>query len=111
MSNRRVRLCRRISTARIGPGPAGIAAVAFGDSIWSTDFEGGTVSVVSPSELRRVATGPAAGRLDPRTAALSRQVRLSDIFIGDANADVVAVGSGIWVSSPDEGAIYRIPIR
>jgi streptogramin lyase len=55
--------------------------------------------------------GPALARLDPRTGMLADQVRLSDIFIGDANADVVAAGTGYWVSSPDEGTVYRVPIR
>jgi len=36
-------------------------------------------------------------------------VHLSDAFIGDANADVASAGNGIWVSSPDEGTVYKIP--
>jgi hypothetical protein len=53
--------------------------------------------------------GPSTGVLDPRTGELSHKVRLSDAFIGDANADVVAVGGAVWVSSPDEGTVYRVP--
>jgi hypothetical protein len=47
--------------------------------------------------------------LDPRTGELSHKVQLSDAFIGDANADVVAAGNDVWVSSPDQGTIYRVP--
>jgi YVTN family beta-propeller protein len=53
--------------------------------------------------------GPSTGVLDPSTGELSHKVQLSDAFIGDANADVVAAGDGIWVSSPDEGTVYRVP--
>ena len=53
--------------------------------------------------------GPSTGVLDPRTGELSHKVQLSDAFIGDANADVVAAGGGVWVSSPDEGTVYRVP--
>jgi len=52
--------------------------------------------------------GPATAMLDPKTGALSDQVRVSNGFIADANADVVAAGGSVWVSSPDEGAVYRI---
>jgi hypothetical protein len=47
--------------------------------------------------------------LDPRTGSLTDNVKLSDVFIGDANADVVAAGDGVFVSSPDEGAVYKLP--
>jgi outer membrane protein assembly factor BamB len=53
--------------------------------------------------------GPSTGALDPRTGKLTANVKLSDAFIGDANADVVAVGDGVWVSSPDEGTLYKPP--
>jgi YVTN family beta-propeller protein len=52
--------------------------------------------------------GPATAMLDPRTGALSHRVRVSNGFIADANADVVGAGGNLWVSSPDEGAVYRI---
>ena len=46
--------------------------------------------------------------LDPHTGRLTDNVKLSDVFIGDANADVVAAGNTSWVSSPDEGALYAL---
>jgi DNA-binding beta-propeller fold protein YncE len=52
--------------------------------------------------------GPSTAMLDPQKGTLSHRVRLSQGFIGDANADVVAGGGAVWVSSPDEGAVYRI---
>ena len=54
-------------------------------------------------------SGPSTAVLDPRTGALSHKVQLSGGFIGDANADVVSAGGAIWVSSPDEGVVYRLP--
>lgn len=62
---------------------------------------GGEVRVTSDS-------GPSTAVLDPRTGALSRGVQLSNGFIGDANADVVSAGGASWVSSPDEGVVYRV---
>jgi hypothetical protein len=53
--------------------------------------------------------GPSTAMLDPRTGSLTDNVKLSDVFIGDANADVVAAGDGVFVSSPDEGAVYKLP--
>ena len=53
--------------------------------------------------------GPSTAVLDPLTGALSHKAKLSDAFIGDANADVVAAGGSVWVSSPDEGTVYRVP--
>jgi hypothetical protein len=53
--------------------------------------------------------GPSTARLDPLTGVLSHKVRLSDAFIADANADVAAVGPAVWVSSLDEGTVYRLP--
>jgi len=47
--------------------------------------------------------------LDPTTGRLTDNVKLSDAFIGDANADVVAAGDGVWVSSPDQAAVYKAP--
>jgi len=38
-------------------------------------------------------------------------VKLSNGFISDANADVVSAGNGTWVSSPDEGVVYRLAGR
>lgn len=53
--------------------------------------------------------GPSTAALDPRTGRLTGNVKLSDAFIGDANADVVAAAGDVWVSSPDEGIVYRMP--
>jgi hypothetical protein len=55
--------------------------------------------------------GPSTAMLDPRTGKLTQKVKLSDAFIGDANADVTAAGDAVWVSSPDEGTIYEITLR
>jgi len=52
--------------------------------------------------------GPSTAMLDPRTGRLTDNVKLSDAFIGDANADVVAAGNAIWVSFPDEGTVYEL---
>ena len=52
--------------------------------------------------------GPATAVLDPRNGTLSDRMRLSSGYIADANADVVAAGGSVWVSSPDEGVVYRI---
>jgi DNA-binding beta-propeller fold protein YncE len=54
-------------------------------------------------------SGPSTAVLDPQTGGLTHNVKLSDAFIGDANADVVSAGGAIWVSSPDESAVYRVP--
>ena len=62
------------------------------------------------SEVRVTSdSGPSTAVLDPHTGALSHKVQLSDGFIGDANADVVSTNGAIWVSSPDEGVVYRLP--
>jgi DNA-binding beta-propeller fold protein YncE len=53
--------------------------------------------------------GPSTAMLDARSGRLTGNVKLSDAFIGDANADVVAAGGSVWVSSPDEGAVYKLP--
>ena len=53
--------------------------------------------------------GPSTGIVVPHSRALSGNLRLSDVFIGDANADVAEAGDGVWVSSPDEGTLYKIP--
>lgn len=67
-------------------------------------------AVTRAGSLLRVTSdnGPSTGVLDPATAKLSRTVHLSDAFISDANSDVVAADGAIWVSSPDEGTVYRI---
>ncbi len=52
--------------------------------------------------------GPSTATLDPKTGRLTDNVKLSDVFIGDANADVVKAGSRIWVSSPDERTLYEL---
>lgn len=54
--------------------------------------------------------GPSTAVLDPHTGRLTHNAKLSDAFIGDANADVVAAGNGVWVSSPDEGTVYKVPL-
>jgi YVTN family beta-propeller protein len=66
------------------------------------------VSVAGSSLLVTSDAGPAMAVLDPRTGTLSDRKRLSNGFIADANADVVAAGGSVWVSSPDEGVVYRI---
>lgn len=67
--------------------------------------------VTRAGSLLRVTSddGPSTALLDPRTGQLAHRVRLADGFISDANADVVMAGQGAWVSSPDEGAVYRVP--
>jgi sugar lactone lactonase YvrE len=64
--------------------------------------------VISAGSVLRVTSdsGPSTGVLDPRTGHLSHSVRLSVTFIGDANADLAELAGRVWVSSPDEGAIY-----
>lgn len=54
-------------------------------------------------------SGPSTAVLDPSTGTLTHNVQLSDGFVGDANADVVSAGDAVWVSSPDEGVVYRVP--
>lgn len=54
--------------------------------------------------------GPSTALLDPRTGRLTHKVKLSDVFIGDANADVTSISDGVWVSSPDEGTVYEVPL-
>lgn len=68
-------------------------------------------AVTSAGATLRVTSddGPSTAILDPRTGKLSHNVKLSDALIGDANADVVATGGGVWVSSPDQGTVYRVP--
>lgn len=52
--------------------------------------------------------GPSTAVLNARTGTLTGNVKLSNAFIGDANADVAKAGNKIWVSSPDEGALYEL---
>jgi hypothetical protein len=35
---------------------------------------------------------------------------LSDTLIADANSGVIQAGGGLWVSSPDEGTVYRLSL-
>jgi len=66
------------------------------------------VTVTGSSLLVTSDAGPSTAVLDPRHGTLSDRIRLSNGFIADANADVTETGGAVWVSSPDEGAIYRI---
>jgi streptogramin lyase len=53
--------------------------------------------------------GPSTGLLNPGSGHLTDNVKLSDGFIDDANADAAVLGRHTWVSSPDEGVVYRTP--
>ena len=70
-------------------------------------------AVTPAGSLLRVTSddGPSTATLDPHTWKLSGDVKLSNGFISDANADVVSAGNGTWVSSPDEGVVYRLAGR
>jgi streptogramin lyase len=73
-----------IGQAHVGRTPLRLAA--FRGSIWSTDFRAGTVSQVSPSTLRRVAT----------------------IGVGPQPEGIVAFGANLWVVSQQGGYLVRI---
>jgi hypothetical protein len=51
--------------------------------------------------------GPSLVTLDPRTGALSGRVRFGHGFVDDANVDVTRARGVSWVSSFDEGIVYR----
>jgi DNA-binding beta-propeller fold protein YncE len=110
-------------------GPQGIAYTARG--VWVGCTNDGVLAEIDPATRRVVRhtaynaadavtntgaqlrvtsdSGPSTALLDPRTGALSHNVQLSNGFVGDANTDVVVAGGAIWVSSPDEGVVYRVP--
>lgn len=119
----------RVATrVKVCAGPQGLASAA--GQLWVACTTSGELVDVDPrthTVVRRVPyqaadavraagssllvtsdAGPSTALLDPVNGALSDRMRLSDGFIGDANADVTAAGGAVWVSSPDEGAVYRI---
>jgi streptogramin lyase len=123
------RMRRVVARIRACQGPQGLA-LADGQ-LWVGCTDGGELVDIDPRShrvVRRVPyvsadavtragsallvtsdDGPSTAVLNPLTGGLSHKARLSDSFIGDANADVVAAGGSVWVSSPDEGTVYRVP--
>jgi DNA-binding beta-propeller fold protein YncE len=119
---------RLIARVRVCDGPQGLAYssgqvwVGCTNSGQLADVDARTAKVVrrvpypaadavTPDGSKLLVTsdnGPSTAVLDPIMGALSQKVRLSDGYISDANADVTADGGAIWVSSPDEGQLYRI---
>ncbi len=119
---------RVIARIRACAGPQGLAYAA--GQLWVACTTSGELVAVDPQSrrvVRRISyeaadavthagpvlrvtsdNGPSTGVLEPATAKVSRTVHLSDAFISDANSDVVAADGAIWVSSPDEGTVYRI---
>jgi DNA-binding beta-propeller fold protein YncE len=110
-------------------GPQGVAYSA--GQVWvgcTTSGELADVNAASHRVARRIAykaadgvvragsvllvtsdSGPSTGVLDPQSGHLSHNVRLSVTFVGDANSDVAELAGRVWVSSPDEGALYGAP--
>lgn len=119
---------RVVARIRTCAGPQGLAYAA--GHLWVGCTTSGELAEVDPQSrrvVRRISyeaadavtragpvlrvtsdNGPSTGVLDPATAKVSRTVHLSNAFISDANSDVVAADGAIWVSSPDEGIVYRI---
>ena len=104
---------------KIHIGGAPIGLLSYQRQLWVADAERNRVlrvtyeaadAVTTTGSTLRVTSdqGPSTAMLDPKTGRLTDNVKLSDAFIGDANADVVAAGNGLWVSSPDQGTLYKL---
>lgn len=73
-------------TGHVFVGKTPLRIAAFEGRLWSTDFDGGTITAVSPSTLRRVAT----------------------VRVGPQPEGIVAFGSYLWVVSEQSGNLVRI---